>query len=108
MWARLVLLVMVLINILSVALLVTAIELGWPLAVSLAAAVGVGLGFSLAGSAVRARWTLRLNGSHLLQTAFALEAMLDGGVRIVGPVWVTPAPPPCTRHSESASALSSG
>jgi predicted MFS family arabinose efflux permease len=84
-----VLLVMVLINILSVALLVTAIELGWPLAVSLAAAVGVGLGFSLAGSAVRARWTLRLNGSHLLQTAFALEAMLDEVVFIVGPVLVT-------------------
>jgi MFS family permease len=84
-----VLLVMVLINILSVALLVIAIELAWPLAVSLAAAVGVGVGFSLAGSAVRARWTLRLNGSHLLQTAFALEAMLDEVVFIIGPVLVT-------------------
>jgi predicted MFS family arabinose efflux permease len=72
-----VLLLTVLINVLSVALLVTAIELAWPLAVSLVAAIGLGIGFSLAGSAVRARWTLRLNGSPLLHTAF------------IGPVLVT-------------------
>ena len=84
-----VLLITVLINVVSVALLVTAIESSWPIAVSLAAAVGVGIGFSLAGSAVRARWTLRLNGSPLLDTAFALEAMLDEVVFIIGPVLVT-------------------
>ena len=84
-----VLLLAVLINVLSVALLVMAIELAWPLAVSFAAAIGVGIGFSLAGSAVRARWTLRLSGSHLLHTAFALEAMLDEVVFIIGPVLVT-------------------
>jgi MFS family permease len=84
-----VLVLTVLINVLSVALLVTAIELAWPLAVSLVAAIGVGIGFSLAGSAVRARWTLRLNGSPLLHTAFALEAMLDEVVFIIGPVLVT-------------------
>jgi len=84
-----VLLLSVLINVLSVGLLVTAMELAWPLAVSLAAAFGVGIGFSLAGSAVRARWTLRLNGSPLLNTAFALEAMLDEVVFIIGPVLVT-------------------
>jgi predicted MFS family arabinose efflux permease len=84
-----VLLLTVLINVLSVALLVTAIELAWPLAVSLVAAIGLGIGFSLAGSAVRARWTLRLNGSPLLHTAFALEAMLDEVVFIIGPVLVT-------------------
>jgi MFS family permease len=84
-----VLLLTVLINVVSVALLVTALELAWPLAVSLAAAIGVGIGFSLAGSAVRARWTLRLNGSPLLHTAFALEAMLDEVVFIIGPVLVT-------------------
>jgi hypothetical protein len=83
------LLLTVLINVLSVALLVTAIELAWPLAVSLVAAIGLGIGFSLAGSAVRARWTLRLNGSPLLHTAFALEAMLDEVVFIIGPVLVT-------------------
>jgi MFS family permease len=84
-----VLLLAVLINALSVALLVAAVQLGWPLPVSLAAAVGVGVGFSLAGSAVRARWALRLNGSPLLNTAFALEAMLDEVVFIIGPVLVT-------------------
>jgi MFS family permease len=84
-----VLLLAVLINVLSVALLVAAVQLGWPLPVSLAAAAGVGVGFSLAGSAVRARWALRLNGSPLLNTAFALEAMLDEVVFIIGPVLVT-------------------
>ena len=84
-----VLLLTVLINVLSVALLVTAIELAWPLAVSFAAAIGVGIGSSMAGSAVRARWNLRLNGSPLLHTAFALEAMLDEVVFIIGPVLVT-------------------
>jgi MFS family permease len=84
-----VLLLAVLINVLSVALLVTAIELAWPLAVSFAAAIGVGIGFSMAGSAVRARWTLLLNGSPLLHTAYALEAMLDEVVFIIGPVLVT-------------------
>jgi MFS family permease len=84
-----VLLLTVVINVLSVALLVTAVQRTWPLAVSLAAAVGVGLGSSMAGSAVRARWTLRLNGSPLLHTAFALEAMLDEVVFIIGPPLVT-------------------
>ena len=84
-----VLLLAVTINTCSVALLVTAIELGWPLAVSLAAAIGIGVGFTLAGSAVRARWTLRLKGSPLLHTAFALEAMVDEVVFIIGPILVT-------------------
>jgi MFS family permease len=84
-----VLLLTVLINVFSVTLLVTAIELAWPLALSLTAAIGIGIGSSMAGSAVRARWTLRLNGSPLLHTAFALEAMLDEVVFIIGPVLVT-------------------
>jgi hypothetical protein len=84
-----VLLLTVLINVPSVALLVSAIELGWPLPVSFAAAVGIGIGFSLAGSSVRARWTYRLNGSPWLHTAYAIEAMLDEVVFIIGPVLVT-------------------
>jgi predicted MFS family arabinose efflux permease len=84
-----VLLLTVLINVVSVTLLVSAIELGWPLPVCFAAAVGIGIGFSLAGSSVRARWTVRLNGSPLLHTAFAIEAMLDEVVFIIGPVLVT-------------------
>src|SRR6187549_716448 len=84
-----VLLLTVLINVCSVTLLVSSIELGWPLVVSFIAAVGVGFGASMSGSAVRARWALRLNGSPLLHTAFAIEAMLDEVVFIIGPPLVT-------------------
>jgi predicted MFS family arabinose efflux permease len=38
---------------------------------------------------VRARWSSRLAGSPLLSTAFAIEAMLDEVVFVVGPVLVT-------------------
>jgi MFS family permease len=84
-----VLLLAALINNVSLAVLIVAVELAWPLAVSVVAAAGVGAGFTLAGSAVRARWTLRLNGTPLLNTAFALEAMLDEVVFIVGPILAT-------------------
>ena len=77
------------INSASLALLVISVFEGWPLLISLAAALGVGIGFSSAGSCVRARWSLRLKDSPLLQTAFALEAVLDEVVFIVGPVLVT-------------------
>ena len=73
----------------SLAVLVGSVEAGWPLPAVLAAAVGVGLGFSSAGSAVRARWSHRLQGSPLLDTAFAVEAVLDEVIFIVGPVLVT-------------------
>lgn len=73
----------------SLAVLVVAVEVGWPLPAVLAAAVGVGLGFTSAGSAVRARWSHRLQGSPLLDTAFAVEAVLDEVIFIVGPVLVT-------------------
>lgn len=84
-----VLAVAAMINSASLALLVVSVQLGWPLAVSLAAAFGVGIGFSSAGSSVRARWSMRLKDSPLLQTAFALEAVLDEVVFILGPVLVT-------------------
>lgn len=59
-----------------------------PLPLTLVAAVGVGLGFSSAGSCVRARWSHRLQGP-LLGTAYALEAVVDEVVFIVGPVLAT-------------------
>ena len=70
-------------------LLLAAVLLRWPVPAAVAAAVVVGLGFSVAGSAVRARWNHRLQGSPLLDTAFALEAVLDEVIFIVGPVLVT-------------------
>lgn len=74
---------------LSLAVLITSVLAGLPLAVTLLAAVGVGLGFSSAGSCVRARWTHLLSDDPLLDTAFALEAVVDEVVFIVGPVLVT-------------------
>ncbi|MET0467768.1 MAG: MFS transporter [Aeromicrobium sp.] len=56
------------------------------------AAVGAaiaGLGAPQAGNMVRARWTHVLPDRSRLQTAFALEAVLDEAVFIVGPVLVT-------------------
>lgn len=77
------------INSASMAVLITSVLQHWPLGASLAAAAGVGLGFSSAGACVRARWSNRLAGSPLLSTAFAIEAMLDEVVFVVGPVLVT-------------------
>ncbi len=58
----------------------------------LGAAVGAaiaGAGAPQAGNLVRARWTHVLADRSRLQTAFALEAVLDEVVFIVGPVLVT-------------------
>lgn len=73
----------------SVGALISTVLLGASLAVTLITAVGVGLGFSSAGAAVRARWSHRLRGNPLLNTAFAWEAVLDEVVFIVGPVLAT-------------------
>jgi MFS family permease len=74
---------------LGLALLIASVWLGAPFPVTLATAVAVGAGFSLAGSCVRARWSHRLGKSPLLDTAFAVEAVLDEVVFVVGPVLVT-------------------
>ena len=73
----------------SVGALITTVLLDAPLAITSITAVGVGLGFSSAGAAVRARWSHRLRGNPLLNTAFAWEAVLDEAVFIVGPVLAT-------------------
>lgn len=73
----------------SLTLLILTVQLRLPLPLTLLTAVGVGLGFSSAGSCVRARWSHRLNGDPLLNTAYALEAVLDEVVFIVGPVLAT-------------------
>ena len=65
--------------------------LGMPLWLTCLAAVVSGLGATSAGSAVRARWTYRLSDAEpsLLNTAYALEAVFDEVVFIIGPVLVT-------------------
>ena len=84
-----VLIAAVIINTVSLTILIISVQAHWPLLTSVLASAGVGLGFSSAGAAVRARWSYRLAGSPLLNTAFAFEAMLDEVVFIVGPVLVT-------------------
>jgi hypothetical protein len=79
----------VIVNTISLATLIISVQCGWPLLASVLASAGVGAGFSSSGAAVRARWSHRLAGSPLLNTAFAFEAMLDEVVFIVGPVLVT-------------------
>jgi hypothetical protein len=74
---------------LSVGALITAVLLEASVVVTLITAVGVGLGFSSAGAAVRARWSHRLRGDPQLNTAYAREAVLDEVVFIVGPVLAT-------------------
>lgn len=58
-------------------------------ALLLALAIGAGISEVGAGSLVRARWSALLSGSPRLQTAFALESVLDETVFIVGPLVVT-------------------
>jgi MFS family permease len=73
----------------SLLLLVAAVLGRAPLVTTLAAAVGAGLGFSSAGSCVRARWSYRFANDPLLNTAYAWEAVLDEVVFIVGPILAT-------------------
>ncbi len=74
----------------ALGLLVALVRLGWaPPAWYLLAAV-TGAALPSAGSCVRARWSHVLRGRPAqLQTAFALEAVVDEAVFILGPVLVT-------------------
>lgn len=67
-----------------------AVHSGAPRSLSLLAVSFAGLGAPQAGSFIRARWTVLLRDrGELLQTAFALEAVIDEVVFIVGPIAVT-------------------
>jgi MFS family permease len=74
----------------AVVLLVVSVQADWPAATTyLLAAVG-GATLPAAGSSVRARWSHVLSGRPAdLQTAFAVEAVVDEGVFMVGPILVT-------------------
>lgn len=65
-----------------------SVEQRWPLGVTLAGALLAGLCFTPTGSSVRARWSHRLRDSPLLDTAFAIEAVIDELTFVVGPVLV--------------------
>ncbi|WP_051217728.1 MFS transporter [Nocardioides insulae] len=70
-------------------LLIVSVLFGWSLpVVCLSAAIG-GAALPLVGSAARARWAYVLGRSRQLQTAFALEGVVDEAVFITGPMLVT-------------------
>ena len=68
--------------------LMAAVQLGWPLAVAYACAFLSGAALPQVGACVRARWTHVLDVPPERQTAFALEAVLDEVVFVVGPIVV--------------------
>lgn len=69
--------------------LMWAVDTGWPSPwPQLLAALG-GASFPQIGSCVRARWSHNLRDKVQLQTAFALEGVLDELVFVVGPILVT-------------------
>jgi MFS family permease len=72
----------------GMALLAVAVQADWPQAVTYIAAALAGATLPNIGSCVRARWTHVLGGGPGLPTAFALEAVVDEMVYIVGPIVV--------------------
>lgn len=73
----------------AIALLMTSVQAGWPIAASYACAAAGGALLPQVGSSVRARWSHVLDEPGELQTAYALEAVLDEAVFILGPILVT-------------------
>jgi MFS family permease len=72
----------------AISLLVVSVQADWPTVTTyLFAAVGGAL-LPQVGSAVRARWSHALHQPADVQTAFALEAVLDEAVFILGPILV--------------------
>jgi MFS family permease len=72
----------------AMVVLVWSVETDWPIAVTYAAAALAGSALPPIGSCVRARWAYVLDQPAEVQTAFALEAVLDEVVFIVGPILV--------------------
>ncbi len=69
--------------------LMLAVELGWPAWSPYVAAVVAGAFVPQVGSSVRARWSHVLTDRGQVGTAYALEAVLDEVVFVVGPIVVT-------------------
>lgn len=72
-----------------VALLVVAVQADWPIGAAYVFAALAGAVLPQVGSSVRARWSYVLDQPADVQTAYALEAVLDEAVFILGPILVT-------------------
>ena len=86
---RRVLLVAVWIFAASLLLMAFSVEAGWARAVTYAAAAVAGATMPTVGACVRARWSHVLDRPADVQTAYALESVLDEVVFITGPILVT-------------------
>jgi MFS family permease len=74
----------------AVVVLVSGLEAGWPDAVAFVAAAVAGAAYPPIGSCVRARWSYVLTGRPLeVQTAYALESVVDEAIFIIGPTTAT-------------------
>ncbi len=73
----------------SLSLMTWAVDAGWPTPwPHVFAAVG-GAALPQIGSSIRSRWSHNVPDKQTLQTAFALEAVVDETVFMVGPILVT-------------------
>lgn len=77
------------VSMVALVLTMVAVEARWPSPAPHLLAAVTGAALPLVGAAVRARWTHLVEDKSLLQTAFALEAVVDEVVFVVGPTLVT-------------------
>ncbi len=73
----------------ALAMMMWAVESGWATPVPHALAAVAGAALPQVGSCVRARWSRLLADKRDLRTAFALEAVVDEAVFMLGPTLVT-------------------
>lgn len=73
----------------AISLLVVSVQADWPIATTYVFAAVGGAFLPQVGSSVRARWSYVLDQPSEVQTAYALEAVLDEAVFILGPILVT-------------------
>ncbi|MCB0896540.1 MAG: MFS transporter [Nocardioides sp.] len=73
----------------AVSLLVVSVQADWPITTTYVLAAVAGASLPQVGSAVRARWSHVLDRPADVQTAYALEAVFDEAVFILGPILVT-------------------
>jgi MFS family permease len=74
----------------AVVVLVACLESGWPDPVAFVAAAVAGGAYPPIGSCVRARWSHVLTGQPAeVQTAYALESVIDEAIFIIGPTIAT-------------------
>ena len=73
----------------SMVMLIVTIQTDWSIATTYVAAAVAGASLPPIDACVRTRWAHVLDESHEVETAFALEAVVDESVFITGPILVT-------------------